>query len=47
MLELQGEAPRALAWVVHGLTVPADAEEPPAARSPTSPSSNSHWTNST
>jgi hypothetical protein len=27
ILELSGEAPRALAWVVHGLTVPADAED--------------------
>lgn len=27
ILDLDGEAPRALAWVVHGLTVPADAED--------------------
>ena len=27
ILDLAGEAPRALAWVVHGLTVPADAED--------------------
>lgn len=27
VLDLDGEAPRALAWVVHGLTVPADAED--------------------
>ncbi len=27
VLDLAGEAPRALAWVVHGLTVPADAED--------------------
>lgn len=27
VLDLGGEAPRALAWVVHGLTVPADASD--------------------
>ncbi len=27
VLDLAGEAPRALAWVVHGLTVPGDAED--------------------
>ena len=27
VLDLAGEAPRALAWVVHGLTVPGDAQD--------------------